>query len=127
MDAANPRQELKPGASVSVAMLAQTIPDALIVPAGAVLTESDGTTSVMVLGDDGRAHQRDVKAGVRQDGQVQIVSGLQAGERVVTAGAYGLPDNTRVQVQPSSPPQRSIASLTRCRPPSVNSGSSETS
>lgn len=100
VDAANPRQELKPGASVSVAMLAQTIPDALIVPAGAVLTESDGTTSVMVLGDDGRAHQRDVKAGVRQDGQVQIVSGLQAGERVVTAGAYGLPDNTRVQVQP---------------------------
>lgn len=99
VDARNPRQALKPGTSVRISMLAQTIPDALTVPAIAVLTESDGTTSVMVIGNDGRAHQRDVKTGVRQDNQVQIVSGLKAGERVVTTGAYGLPDNTRVQLQ----------------------------
>jgi len=99
VDARNPRQELKPGTSVHISMLAQTIPDALTVPASAVLTESDGTTSVMVIGNDSRAHQRDVKTGVRQDNQVQIVSGLKAGERVVTTGAYGLPDNTRVQLQ----------------------------
>jgi len=99
VDARNPRQALKPGTSVRISMLAQTIPDALTVPAIAVLTESDGTTSVMVIGNDGRAHQRDVKTGVRQDNQVQIVSGLKAGERVVTMGAYGLPDNTRVQLQ----------------------------
>jgi multidrug efflux pump subunit AcrA (membrane-fusion protein) len=104
VDARNPRQELKPGTSVSISMLAQTIPDALTVPAAAVLTEADGTTSVMVVGDDGRAHQRDVKTGVRQENQLQIVSGLKAGERVVTAGAYGLPDNTRVQLQPPSQP-----------------------
>lgn len=103
VDARNLRQELKPGTSVAISMLAQTIPDALTVPASAVLTESDGTTSVMVIGNDNRAHQRDVKTGVRQDNQVQIVSGLQPGERVVTTGAYGLPDNTRVQLQaPSS-------------------------
>ena len=99
VDARNPHQELKPGTSVHISMLAQTIPDALTVPASAVLTESDGTTSVMVIGNDERAHQRDVKTGVRQDNQVQIVSGLKAGERVVTTGAYGLPDNTRVQLQ----------------------------
>jgi multidrug efflux pump subunit AcrA (membrane-fusion protein) len=86
-------------------MLAQTIPDALTVPASALLTESDGTTSVMVVGNDGRAHQRDVKTGVRQDNQVQVVSGLKAGERVVTTGAYGLPDNTRVQLQATAPAQ----------------------
>src|SRR5690349_12916751 len=105
VDAANPHQELKPGTSVSLSMLAQTIPDALTVPASAVLTESDGTTSVMVIGDDSRAHQHDVKTGVHQENQIQIVSGLKAGERVVTAGAYGLPDNTRVQLQapPSQP------------------------
>jgi multidrug efflux pump subunit AcrA (membrane-fusion protein) len=53
----------------------------------------------MVIGNDGRAHQREVKAGVRQDNAVQIISGLSAGERVVTVGAYGLPDNTRVQAK----------------------------
>lgn len=99
VDARNSRQELKPGTSVGISMLAQTIPDALTVPASAVLTESDGTTSVMVIGNDNRAHHREVKTGVRQDNQVQIVSGLKAGERVVTTGAYGLPDNTRVQLQ----------------------------
>jgi RND family efflux transporter MFP subunit len=109
VDARNPHQELKPGTSVSISMLAQTIPDALTVPAAAVLTEPDGTTSVMVIGDDSRAHQRDVKTGVRQQNQIQIVSGLKAGERVVTAGAYGLPDNTRVQLQapPSQPVKES--------------------
>ncbi|HET7751228.1 MAG TPA: efflux RND transporter periplasmic adaptor subunit, partial [Terriglobales bacterium] len=109
VDARNPHQELKPGTSVSISMLAQTIPDALTVPAAAVLTEPDGTTSVMVVGDDGRAHQRDVKTGVRQENQIQVVSGLKAGERVVTAGAYGLPDNTRVQLQapPSQPVKES--------------------
>ncbi|HKT70110.1 MAG TPA: efflux RND transporter periplasmic adaptor subunit, partial [Terriglobales bacterium] len=105
VDARNPHQALKPGTSVSISMLAQTIPDALTVPAAAVLTEPDGTTSVMVIGEDSRAHQRDVKTGVRQDNQIQIVSGLKAGERVVTAGAYGLPDNTRVQLQAPTPAQ----------------------
>ena len=109
VDARNPHQELKPGTSVSISMLAQTIPDALTVPAAAVLTEPDGTTSVMVIGDDSRARQRDVKTGVRQENQIQIVSGLKAGERVVTSGAYGLPDNTRVQLQapPSQPVKES--------------------
>lgn len=105
VEAANPQHELRPGSSVHISMVAQTIPDALTVPASAVLTEPDGTTSVMVVGSDGRAHQRDVKVGVRQDNEVQVVSGLNPGERVVTVGAYGLPDNTRVQLQPSSPPQ----------------------
>ena len=105
VEAANPHQQLRPGSSVHVAMVAQTIPDALTVPASAVLTAPDGTTSVMVVGSDGRAHQRDIKTGVRQANEVQVVSGLNPGERVVTLGAYGLPDNTRVQLQASSPPQ----------------------
>ena len=105
VDARNPHDQLRPGSTVHISMLAQTIPNALTVPASAVLTESDGTTSVMVIGSDGRAHQHDVKTGVRQDNQVQIVGGVSAGERVVTVGAYGLPDNTRVQVQnPAAPP-----------------------
>ena len=107
VDARNPHRGLKPGSSVNLSMVSQTIPDALTVPANALLTEPDGTTSVMVIGGDSRAHQRDVKVGVRQDTQVQIVSGLKAGERVVTTGAYGLPDNTRVQLQAPQPAKES--------------------
>ena len=83
-------------------MLAGAIPDALVVPAAAVLTGAAGATSVMVVGADGRAHQRAVQVGIRQDGEVQIAKGLSGGETVITTGAYGLPDNTRVQVEASA-------------------------
>jgi len=98
VQAKNPDQRLKPGTSVQVSMLAQTIPDALVIPAAALLTGRDGTTSVMVVGADNRAHQKNVSVGIRQGDQVQITEGLQAGDRVVASGAYGLPDNTHVTV-----------------------------
>ncbi|HTE87611.1 MAG TPA: efflux RND transporter periplasmic adaptor subunit [Terriglobales bacterium] len=98
VQAKNPDQRLKPGTSVQVSMLAQTIPDAVVIPATALLTGQDGTTSVMVVGADNRAHQKPVSVGVRQGDQVQITEGLQAGDRVIASGAYGLPDNTQVTV-----------------------------
>ena len=51
---------------------------------------------------DSRAHQKAVKAGIRQGDEVQIVEGLQAGDQIVASGAYGLPDNTRIKAE--SPP-----------------------
>jgi len=98
VQAKNPAQRLKPGTSVQVSMVAQTIPDALVIPAAALLTGQDGTTSVMVVGADNRAHQKPVSVGVRQGDQVQITEGLRAGDHVVASGAYGLPDNTQVTV-----------------------------
>jgi RND family efflux transporter MFP subunit len=98
VQAKNPAQRLKPGTSVQVSMLAQTIPDALVIPAAALLTGQDGATSVMVVGADNRAHQKPVSVGIRQGDQVQITEGLQPGDRVVASGAYGLPDNTQVTV-----------------------------
>jgi HlyD family secretion protein len=99
VQANNPGQRLKPGTSVQLSMLARTIPDALVIPATSLLTAQDGTTSVMLVGSDNRAHQKPVKVGVRQSDQVQIVEGVQAGDRVVASGAYGLPDNTRIKAQ----------------------------
>jgi HlyD family secretion protein len=99
VQAKNPGQRLKPGTSVRVSMLAQTVPDALVIPAAGLLTAQDGTTSVMVVGAENRAHQKNVRVGIRQGEQVQIVEGLQAGERLVASGAYGLPDNTKIKVE----------------------------
>jgi HlyD family secretion protein len=99
VQANNPEQRLKPGTSVQLSMLAQTIPDALVIPAASLLTAEDGSTSVMLAGSDNRAHQKPVKVGVRQGNQVQIVEGVRAGDRVVASGAYGLPDNTQIKVE----------------------------
>ncbi len=98
VQARNPHAELKPGSTVRVAMVARTVPDAVVIPASALLTGEGGATSVMVVGNDGKAHKQEVEVGIRQANEVQITKGLQAGEHVVTAGAYGLPDNTKVRV-----------------------------
>lgn len=99
VQAKNPQQRLKPGTSVRLSMLAQTIPNALLIPAGGLLTAEDGSTSVMLVGSDNRAHKKPVKVGVRQDNEIQIVEGVQAGDRIVASGAYGLPDNTKIQIE----------------------------
>lgn len=99
VQAKNPGGRIKPGSSVQLSMLAQTIPDTLVVPASAVLTAPDGNTTVMLVGPDGRAHQQAVKTGVKQGDDVQIVDGLKEGQKVVTAGAYGLPDKTKITIE----------------------------
>ncbi|HUK87103.1 MAG TPA: efflux RND transporter periplasmic adaptor subunit [Terriglobales bacterium] len=98
VQAANKDNKLRPGTSARIAIVAEHVAGAVVVPAAALLS-SEGATSVMVVSADGRAHQRSVQAGIRHDSEVQITAGLQAGERVVTTGAYGLPDNTRVKVE----------------------------
>jgi RND family efflux transporter MFP subunit len=99
VQAKNPKQTLKPGTSVRLSMVSETVPDALVVPASAVLTAADGNATVMVIGSDQHARQLAVKVGIRQDDNVQILDGLKEGQSVVASGAYGLPDNTKVSVE----------------------------
>jgi RND family efflux transporter MFP subunit len=104
VQAANPAQAMKPGTTVRVSIPAQQEAQAIVVPAAAVLTAPEGT-SVMVMGSDQRAHQRNVKLGIHNGDQVQITEGVKPGEQVITAGAYGLPDNTKVRVETGKAPQ----------------------
>jgi HlyD family secretion protein len=99
IQAKNPKGRLRPGTSVRISMLARTVPNALVIPAAAVLTAPDGSSYVMVAGSDNRAHQKTVKTGIRQADQIQILDGLAEGDRVVASGAYGLPDNTKIRVE----------------------------
>jgi multidrug efflux pump subunit AcrA (membrane-fusion protein) len=103
----NSKEHLKPGSAVEVSMIVRSLPDALTIPAEALLTAPDGTTTVMVAGNDGRAHQRDVKTGIREAGRVQVVNGLEAGERIVASGAYGLPDNSKITEIAATKPEAS--------------------
>lgn len=91
---------LKPGTAVQVDITARTIPDALLVPAAAVVEDAGGGSHLMVIGPDSVAHRREVKIGVQQDGDVQILSGIQLGDQVITVGAYALEDGTKVRIVP---------------------------
>ena len=95
----NPGERLKPGATARVAIIAETIQNTLVVPAAALLNGDEGKTKVMVVTSDSVAHERAVAVGVRQGERVQILSGVQAGEQVVTSGGLGLDDKAKVTIQ----------------------------
>jgi hypothetical protein len=52
---------------------------------------------VFVVDEKGIAQSRDVKIGGRTDHAAWITDGLKAGEHIVTQGAYGVDDSTKVQ------------------------------
>ena len=99
LEAKNPKHELKPGTSVQLSLTAQTVKDALVVPASSIITPPDGTTAVILAGSDGHAHQKAVKVGIRNGDDVQILEGVTANDKVVSNGAYGLPDNTKIKIE----------------------------
>lgn len=99
----NPKQQLRPGATAQLSITAQTIHDALIVPAAALLNANGDQAQVMVIDQDGTAKNRDVKTGIKNSDDIQVISGLKAGEQVVTVGAYGLKEKTKVKIEKPSP------------------------
>jgi multidrug efflux pump subunit AcrA (membrane-fusion protein) len=99
VQAPNPLERLKPGTAVKVTIIAETIQNTLVVPTSALLNMDDGGQKVMVITDDKVAHERRVSVGVRQGTRVQILSGVQEGDQVVTSGGLGLEDKAKVTIQ----------------------------
>jgi multidrug efflux system membrane fusion protein len=92
-------ERLKPGTAVRVAIIAETIQNTIVVPTSALLNGDDGGQKAMVVSSDSIAHERKVSVGVRQGARVQILSGLQEGDQVVTSGGLGLEDKAKVAIQ----------------------------
>jgi HlyD family secretion protein len=108
VEAPNPKGSLRPGTSVRVAMVAETVKDAVVIPQAALLTSPDGINTVIVLDSDNAPNKKKVKVGIRDSEAktVQVTDGLQGGERVVTVGAFELANEddpvlakTKIQVQ----------------------------
>jgi HlyD family secretion protein len=88
----------KAGAPAKVAVAVRTIPKAIKIPLSAVQTSQEGAKSVMVIGADGSAHKVAVKLGINDGEDVQVTDGLNGSETVITTGAYGLDEGTKVKV-----------------------------
>jgi HlyD family secretion protein len=88
----------KAGTPVGTSIKGRTVAKAVKVPLSAVLTAADGSRSVMVIGSDGAAHKKAVQLGISDGDDVEITQGLDGSENVITTGAYGLDDGTKVKV-----------------------------
>jgi RND family efflux transporter MFP subunit len=95
----NPKGTLKAGTPVHASISGRTVVNALTVPADAIQTSPDGGSKfVMVIAPDATAHKKAVTLGIQNAGSVQILSGLTPSDMVISTGAYGLDENTKVKI-----------------------------
>lgn len=91
----NPNREIMAGMFAEVNVVReQSAAENLIIPKSAV--NNDG--QVFVVDAQNVAHLRNVETGLSDDNNVEILSGLTAGETVVTVGGYLLSDGAEVRV-----------------------------
>ena len=92
---------LHPGQFVTLRIVTGVHTNCLAAPAESVVTDVQGSNVVAVVNGT-EATQVAVQTGFRENGWVELTgSDLRPGQSVVTVGAYGLPDKTKIQV--SSP------------------------
>ncbi len=78
---------LKPGMFADVEIVTTMLENVLLVPDGALQTDGEEQILFVAL-DANRFEKRTVKLGLEQSGRVQILSGVKAGENVVTDGSF---------------------------------------
>lgn len=93
----NPDAMLRPGMSLNVELVSDRREDAVVVPEAAVLLE--GTRATVFVVSDGHAVRRTVRVGERSEGLVEILSGVERGERVVTSGIQSIRDGSAVEAR----------------------------
>jgi len=85
----NPEARLRVGQSVTLCVETARAEEALAIPSAAMV-EEDGRPIAFVQAGGETFQKRDLTLGIRDGNWVQVLSGITAGERVVTKGAYAV-------------------------------------
>jgi membrane fusion protein (multidrug efflux system) len=93
----NPFGDIRPGMIARAAFVRRVISDALVVPLFALVDK--GGERLVFIEKDGVAQSRTVSIGVIEGDQVQITSGLKAGDHLIVKGHTEVEDGIKVSVQ----------------------------
>jgi len=93
----NRDNKLFPAQFVNIRLLIDTLHNQTVVPVAAIQRGADGSY-VFVVTPDKTVSQRDVKTGVQDGDNIQILSGLRPGDTVVVDGADRLRDGADVEI-----------------------------
>jgi len=97
IDLPNPGLILKPDMYADVTIISDPIVNALSIPAEAVLYTGKKETVFVAL-EEGHFEPRTVKVGLHdEDGYVQVLQGIKAGERVVTSAQFMLDSESKLR------------------------------
>lgn len=86
---------LRPGMFAHVFLVTEEDVSSLFVPQAALLTQGQEYALFVVEGE--KARRQTVRTGLSLDGEVEILEGLKAGDRVVVGGQHRLSDGSRVK------------------------------
>ena len=92
----NERRELLSGQYAGIRLKQKKIEDAIAIPSEAIVPEM-GKSKVFVY-RGGKAEPVDVVTGIRTDSEIQIVSGLQIGDTILTSGTLQLRKGSPVKI-----------------------------
>ncbi len=96
IEAIQPPKMVRPGSFVSVNIVRETKGDAVLLPREAVIRElRDAHVFVM---DGEKAAKRVITLGIEEGVNVQVLSGITPGDKVITAGQGGLKDGSPVKI-----------------------------
>jgi RND family efflux transporter MFP subunit len=94
----SPGTGLKSGQFVKAYIVYVEKKDCLVVPEESLVTNPQGQTVIAVV-ENGKAFQRVVHTGLRQNGLVEVqAEGIHEGMQIVTTGAYGLLPETNIRI-----------------------------
>ncbi|MDP7114610.1 MAG: efflux RND transporter periplasmic adaptor subunit, partial [Myxococcota bacterium] len=96
VEANNPGRTIRAGMHSRVLLVLENRGDVLAVSAEAVRTLEEQSYVMVAAGD--RARRVDVTTGMHGDGGVEITTGLDGSEQVITKGNFGLPDDALIEV-----------------------------
>lgn len=96
----NSKGILKNGAYADISVILEDIPDAVMVPASAVVPEIRGQKVLMIK--EGKVSFQLVELGSRTDSRVHIEEGLSAGDTIITAGLIQLREGMPVMLKSKS-------------------------
>lgn len=88
---------LVPGSFARVELMLESIPDALVIPSGAIIPQLNGEKVLVYRA--GKAFSQAVKTGIRTETEVQILEGLVTGDTVITTGLLQLREGMPVNVK----------------------------
>lgn len=94
--AENPQEKLYPGTYANVTLPLETVQDALLVPSEALIPVQNGKKIFISI--NGKAKEVDVEIGARTGSSVRVVSGLNAGDTILTYGVMALKNGTPVKI-----------------------------
>jgi RND family efflux transporter MFP subunit len=94
----NPSGELRLGMFLATQIPAQTVKQALTVPAQSIYRDEDGNPRVFVVSGD-TATSTPVTLGIQTSDRVQIASGVKQGDTIILTGGYGLGDKSKIEIQ----------------------------